>query len=64
MYGHNIKQFDTPVLYNALNHHSMVKEFCSYIAGFVDTLILAKRVFKKAEVKNFKQETPVKTFLQ
>ncbi|CAC5382727.1 unnamed protein product [Mytilus coruscus] len=36
--GHNIKRFDTHVLYNQLHIHNMWNEFCLHVCAFCDTL--------------------------
>ncbi|XP_052060199.1 uncharacterized protein LOC127700668 [Mytilus californianus] len=42
--GHNIKRFDTHVLYNQLHIHNMWNEFCLHVCAFCDTLDLFKSV--------------------
>ena len=61
--GHNLTNIDIPVLTNKLLEFGLNKEFCTVVCGYVDTLKMSKRAFKKAEVENFRQETLVKKFL-
>ncbi|VDI06186.1 Hypothetical predicted protein [Mytilus galloprovincialis] len=42
--GHNIKSFDTHVLYNQLRIYNMWNEFCLHVCAFCDTLDLFKSV--------------------
>lgn len=45
IFGHNIYNYDCPVLYNALDNCSLLDDFQSKIVGFVDTLKLFKLSF-------------------
>ncbi|XP_063436617.1 uncharacterized protein LOC134718048 [Mytilus trossulus] len=45
IFGHNIYNYDCPVLYNALDNCSLLGDFQSKIVGFVDTLKLFKLSF-------------------
>lgn len=61
--GHNIQSFDLPVLINQLSRYNLYTDFQETVYGFIDTLKVAKRTWKKPDVENYKQETLVKTFL-
>ena len=65
--GHNVENFDVPVLYNSLQQLNMVSAFKVAISGFVDTLKAAKLKIAKDELpgdkKSYKQEVLVKTFI-
>lgn len=61
--GHNIQNFDVPVLMHNLQRYDMLKNFQNEISGFIDTYKLSKKVFDKSSVSNFKQETLVKSIL-
>ena len=60
--GHNICNFDMPVLTNRLKEFGLFSTFIEKSKGFVDTLKMAKRKFSKNEVDNYKQCTLVKHF--
>ncbi|OWF46697.1 DNA polymerase III PolC-type [Mizuhopecten yessoensis] len=57
--GHNACSFDIPILCNRLAEFNLFTEFLSHAYGFVDTLKISKRVFKKSDVGNYKQENLV-----
>lgn len=57
--GHNVCNFDLPIIANKLKEFNLFAEFSKHIVGFVDTLKIARRVFKKSEVGNFQQENLV-----
>ena len=61
--GHNIENFDVPVLYNALCKVNLADKFSKAVVGCIDTLRVAKQGFPKTEVENYKQETLVKKYL-
>ncbi|XP_062585753.1 protein PML-like [Saccostrea cucullata] len=61
--GHNIQSFDLPVLINQLSRYNLYTDFQKTVFGFIDTLKVAKRTWKRPEVENYKQETLVRTFL-
>ena len=61
--GHNICNFDMPVLTNRLKESGLFSTFIEETKGFVDTLKMAKRMFSKNEVDNYKQCTLVKHFI-
>ncbi|CAG2244046.1 unnamed protein product [Mytilus edulis] len=42
--GHNIKVFDCPLLFNALENNEKVSEFVKLINGFIDTKVLLKQL--------------------
>lgn len=44
LFGHNIKNFDVPVLFNALLSCEIVDKFVTQVDGFVDTLPLFKLI--------------------
>ena len=63
--GHNIKNFDNPLVFRDMKIHGFLPEFKESIGGFVDTYEL----FKLAEPGRkgrgmYKQETLVKEFLK
>ena len=60
--GHNICNFDMPVLTNRLKEFGLFSTFIEKTKGFVDTLKMSKRMFSKNEVDNYKQCTLVKHF--
>ncbi|XP_062591669.1 DNA polymerase III subunit epsilon-like [Saccostrea cucullata] len=62
--GHNITNFDIPVLTNRLIEFHLFSTFCKTVYGFIDTLKVSRRVFPKSEVQNHKQETLVEKILQ
>lgn len=61
--GHNIQNFDVPILIHNLQKYNLVNSFQNEVSGFIDTYKLSKKVFEKSSVANFKQETLVKTFI-
>lgn len=61
--GHNIRRFDCPVLARALDEFDLKAEFVSAISGCLDTLPLAREIFKDASLQSFRQESLVKTVL-
>ncbi|XP_069135615.1 uncharacterized protein [Argopecten irradians] len=61
--GHNIQNFDVPILINQLNKYDLISKLNTSASGFIDTLKLAKRIWKKPLIKNYKQETLVNFFL-
>lgn len=61
--GHNICNFDIPILVRKLKELNLYITYCKLVKGFVDTLKLARRVINKDEVVNFKQQTLVEKFL-
>ena len=58
--GHNIKSFDIPVLFTALQNTSLEKEFEEVVSGFLDTLSLFKNVHPG--LASYKQESLYKHF--
>ncbi|KAK3084373.1 hypothetical protein FSP39_012413 [Pinctada imbricata] len=58
--GHNACNFDIPVLTNRLREFKLLEELSTHVLGFVDTLKISKRIFKKCDVSNYKQENLVK----
>ncbi|XP_062621019.1 uncharacterized protein LOC134282637 [Saccostrea cucullata] len=61
--GHNIQNFDLPILQYHLQRHGLLKQFVENVLGFLDTYKLAKKVFDKKTMGNFKQETLVRLCL-
>ncbi|XP_062599938.1 uncharacterized protein LOC134261526 [Saccostrea cucullata] len=61
--GHNILSFDIPVLLHKLSEFHLKKEFLSTVHLCIDTLKLARRLFKKDIVGNYKQQTLVSVLL-
>ena len=61
--GHNIQNFDMPILMYHLKHFGLLQQFSECTSGFIDTYKVASKVYSKAAVGNFKQETLVKHFL-
>lgn len=61
--GHNIQNFDLPVLLFHLQKCNLMHLFQESVSGFIDTLKLSKKVFDKATVGNYKQENLVKCLL-
>lgn len=61
--GHNIQNFDLPILMNQLVKFELFDSFASSVSGFIDTLKVAKGSFSKKDVENFKQVTLVSTFV-
>ena len=62
--GHNIQNFDVPIIIYNLSQHALLESFSESVSGFIDTLKLAKRVFHKSEVQgSYKQENLVKCVL-
>ncbi|CAC5370269.1 unnamed protein product [Mytilus coruscus] len=61
--GHNICNFDMAILSNKLKEFNLFSSFCNVTililkyVGFLDTLKLAKRIFPRNEVDNYKQST-------
>ncbi|XP_063438315.1 uncharacterized protein LOC134719240 [Mytilus trossulus] len=55
--GHNICNFDMAILSNKLKEFNLFSSFCNVTSGFLDTLKLAKRIFPRNEVDNYKQST-------
>ena len=63
--GHNIKNFDNPLLYRAMKRHGYLQEFRCCVGGFVDTYELFKLAVPGREGRGmYKQETLVKEFLK
>ena len=63
MIGHNICNFDIPILIRKLKESNLYITYCKLVKGFVDTLKLARRVIDTDEVVNYKQQTLVDLFL-
>ena len=52
-----------PILMYHLKHFGLLQQFSECTSGFIDTYKVAFKVYSKAAVGNFKQETLVKHFL-
>ncbi|XP_056006937.1 DNA polymerase III PolC-type-like [Ostrea edulis] len=61
--GHNIQNFDLPILIIQLVKYELFDSFASSVSGFIDTLKVAKGSFSKKDVENFKQITLVSKFV-
>jgi DNA polymerase III epsilon subunit-like protein len=61
--GHNIQNFDVPVLMNQLVKYKLFDRFSTIVKGFIDTLKVSKRSFSKNDVANYKQVTLVSAFV-
>ncbi|VDI82654.1 Hypothetical predicted protein [Mytilus galloprovincialis] len=61
--GHNICNFDIPVIVNKLKEYNLFSTFCKTVKGFIDTMKVATKYFPKHDVENFKQQTLVKQFV-
>ncbi|XP_061168632.1 uncharacterized protein LOC133177736 [Saccostrea echinata] len=61
--GHNIISYDIPILLKLLEEFGLLASFLQLICGCIDTLKLARKVFPKSQINNYKQTTLVKTFL-
>ena len=62
--GHNIKNFDNPLVFRDMKTHGFLREFKESTAGFVDTYELFKLAEPGREGRGmYKQETLVKEFL-
>lgn len=62
--GHNIISFDIPVLLHKLSEFHLLNEFLSTVHLCIDTLKLSRKLFKKEEVGNFRQQTLVSVLLK
>ncbi|KAK3084566.1 hypothetical protein FSP39_015570 [Pinctada imbricata] len=61
--GHNIQNFDLPVLRYHLEKHQLLDELRASVKGYVDTLKMARKLIPKADVGSYRQENLVKVFL-
>lgn len=61
--GHNIMLYDIPVLCQKFHECSMLSEFTRHVYGCADTLKLARKLYKKEEVGNYKQSNLVNILL-
>ena len=62
--GHNIKNFDNPLVFRDMKTHGFLREFKESLGGFVDTYELFKLAEPGREGRGmYKQETLVKEFL-
>lgn len=55
--GHNVCNFDLPIIANKLKEFNLFAEFSKHIVGFVDTLKIARRVFKNQRWVIFSKKT-------
>lgn len=62
--GHNIISFDIPVLLHKLREFHLLNDFLSTVHLCIDTLKLSRKLFKKEEVGNFRQQTLVSVLLK
>ena len=58
--GHNSCSFDIPIIANRLREFNLLADFSAHVVGFLDTLKIARKVFKKSDVGNFTQDNLVK----
>ena len=62
--GHNVKSFDMPILINHLIECNLFSASCRVVHGFIDSLLVSKRVVPKEEVNGcYKQENLVHILL-
>ncbi|KAG9280814.1 hypothetical protein AMEX_G3567 [Astyanax mexicanus] len=61
--GHNIRRFDCLVLARVLDEFGLKAVFQARVAGFLDSLPLARQLLKDSGLQSFKQENLVKTVL-
>ncbi|XP_061168272.1 uncharacterized protein LOC133177209 [Saccostrea echinata] len=61
--GHNILSFDIPILCKTLQVHNLLQEFLLHVHACLDTLRLARKLFSKETVGNYKQQTLVQVLL-
>ncbi|XP_037109644.1 uncharacterized protein LOC119124084 [Syngnathus acus] len=61
--GHNIRRFDCRPLTRALDETGLRAQFDASVAGYVDTLHLAREVLRDCGMRSFKQEYLVKELM-
>ncbi|XP_062572926.1 uncharacterized protein LOC134234892 [Saccostrea cucullata] len=62
--GHNIKNFDVPILLFHLDQHDLLSEFETSVCGFLDTLPISRSLFSKEEVNgSYSQQSLVKSLI-
>ncbi|XP_069140835.1 uncharacterized protein [Argopecten irradians] len=61
--GHNAASFDINILTNKLREFNLFSRFCTCVSSFIDTLKVARRIYPKKEVGNYKQCTLVKAVI-
>lgn len=61
--GHNVLSFDIPILSKKLQEHGLLQEFLRHVSDCLDTLRLARKLFNKETVGNYKQPTLVQVLL-
>ncbi|XP_062566154.1 uncharacterized protein LOC134228511 [Saccostrea cucullata] len=61
--GHNIQNFDLPVLLHQLTKYNLMKDFEGTVSGYIDTLKLSRKVIPKADVGNYRQQNLVQKLL-
>ncbi|CAC5379292.1 unnamed protein product [Mytilus coruscus] len=61
--GHNICNFDIPVIVKKFKESNLFSTFCETVKGFIDTMKVARKYIPKNDVENFKQQTLVKQFV-
>lgn len=60
--AHNAKRFDAPVINRVLQQCHMLQDFQQVVAGFVDTFLLSKNLFKC--LPSYSQQYMVQYFLE
>ena len=63
LFGHNICNFDIPILVNKLKEWNLFTTLCQTVKGFIDTMKVAKKYISKNEVRDYKQQTLVQQFV-
>ncbi|XP_062614362.1 uncharacterized protein LOC134276101 [Saccostrea cucullata] len=61
--GHNIQNFDLPILRHHLGDCDLLERFRNNVTGFLDTLKISKKLLKDVQLPNYKQETLVHNLL-
>ncbi|XP_063442462.1 uncharacterized protein LOC134722766 [Mytilus trossulus] len=61
--GHNICNFDIPVIVNKLKDYNLFSTFAETVKGFIDTMKVARKYIPKHDVENYKQQTLVQQFV-
>nr|XP_015199196.1 PREDICTED: uncharacterized protein LOC107076967 [Lepisosteus oculatus] len=61
--GHNIRRFDCPVLLKVLDEFHLREDFQQATSGFVDTLLLARELFRHSSIRSYRQEHLVRACL-
>ncbi|CAC5358290.1 unnamed protein product [Mytilus coruscus] len=61
--GHNICNFDIPIIVSKLKECNLFSTFCETVKGFLDTMKVARKCIPKNDAENLKQQTLVKQFV-